>query len=140
MTESGRCLRRTITNPEELSLKLEDARLFLQRKSTGIRGQVRSVLVKAQHSVEAGQQAFWEAERSYRSQFRGLESRNDEIASNVHKAVDNLNQTARTFEETILDPLCEFGAIYRGFERGIRTFFGHPRPVSPFYKDDRVTG
>src|SRR5439155_9094713 len=87
MTESGRRIRRTIANPEELSGKLEDARLFLERKSTEISDQVRSAVNKAKQSMEAGQQAFREAELNYRSQFRGVESKNDEIASNVHQAV-----------------------------------------------------
>ena len=138
MTESGRRLRRTIANPEQLSGTLEDARLFLERKSTGISRQVRSVLDKAKQSMEAGQQAFQEAEKGYQSQVRSLEGKNDEIASTVHKAVDNLNKTARTLEETVLDPLYECHAIYRGLERGIRTFFGHRGQVSQFYKS--VTG
>jgi len=138
MTESGRRIRRTIANPEELSGKLEDARLFLERKSTEISDQVRSAVNKAKQSMEAGQQAFREAEQNYQSQFRGVERKNDEIASNVHKAVDNLNKTARTLEDTILDPLCELGAIYRGVERGIRTFVGPRGQVSSFYKNERV--
>jgi len=140
MTESGRRVRRTITNPDELSGTLEDARVFMERKSTAISNQVRGVLEKVQQSMEAGQQAFRDAEKAYQSQFRSLEGKNNEIVLTVHKAVDNLNKTARTLEETILDPLCEFSALYRGFERGVRTFLGRRGQVSPFFKNERVTG
>ena len=139
MTESGRRIRRKITDPEQLSGTLEDARLFLERKSTGISSQVRTVLEKAKQSMEAGQQAFRDAEQGFQSRFRSLEGKNNEITQNVHKAVDSLNKTARTLEETVLDPLYEFGALYRGVERGIRTFLGRRGQISPFYKE-RVSG
>jgi hypothetical protein len=47
-------------------------------------------------------------------------------------------------EESVLDPLCELGALYRGFERGIRAVFNRKSRehahVSSFYKNDRVPG
>jgi len=140
MTESGRRVRRTITNPEQLSGTLEDARVFMEQKSNAISTQVRGVLEKVKQSMEAGQQAFQDAEKSYQSRFRSLEGKNDEIAQNVHKAVDNLNKTARSLENTVLDPLYEFSALYRGFERGIRTFLGRRGQVAPFYKSERISG
>ena len=51
---------------------------------------------------------------------RAIESKNHEITSNVHNAVDNVARTAVTVEESVLDPVCEMGALYRGIERGIR--------------------
>ena len=54
----------------------------------------------------------------------------------VHKTVDNLSKTAYTVEQTILDPLCEVRALFRGFSRGIRTFLGRQGQVSQFQKTE----
>ena len=57
----------------------------------------------------------------------------------VHKTVDNMSRTAYTVEESVLDPILELGALYRGFERGIRAAFGSKAPgqISSF---SRTTG
>ncbi len=142
MTESGRKIRRAVTHPDELADTIEDARCFIEEKARMLNGQVRSVLDKAKEGLEAGQRAYSEAEQGYHSQLHQLEGKNNEIASNVHKTVDNMTRTAYTVEESVLDPIYELGALYRGFERGIRTLFGSKRQgeVSSFYRNDRVTG
>lgn len=120
MTESGRRVRREITSGE----KLEDARMFIEKKGRAVTDEVRGVLDKAKESMAAGQHAYEEAEQSYRSQLKKIESKNNEIASGVHKTIDNWNRTAYTMEQTVLDPIYEVGAIARGIDRGVRTFLG----------------
>jgi hypothetical protein len=72
------------------------------------------------------------------AQLRQIEGKNNEIVTNVHKTVDNVSRTAYTVEESVLDPIFELGALYRGFERGIRAVFGSKSggqgQVSSFYK------
>src|SRR5262249_34540129 len=140
MTESGRRVRESIRHPEDLPEKVDEAREFVERKAQIVAGRVRDMLERAKHAMENGERAFREAELSYRSQLRGLETKNTEIAANVHKAVDNLKTTAYRVEESILDPLYEAGALYRGIARGIRVFLGRQSQVSPFYKSERVSG
>jgi len=141
MTESGRKIRRAVTHPDELADSIEDARSYIESKARMVNGRVRSVLDKAKDGLDAGQRAYQEAEQGYHSQLHKLEGKNNEIATNVHKTVDNMTRTAYTVEESVLDPLFELGALYRGFERGIRTVFSGKRQqgeVSSFYKSDRI--
>lgn len=140
ITKNGKKVRHAITHPEEIAENLDEARTFIEQKARGVTQHVRTVLDKAKEGMEAGQRAFHEAEESYRSNLRKIEGKNNEIASSVHKSVDNLNQTAYTVEQTLLDPLYEAGALFRGIQRGVRTFLGRQGQVAPFYKDDRVTG
>jgi gas vesicle protein len=144
MTESGRKVRRAVTHPDELADSIEDARLFIESKARKVTGQVRNVIDIAKEGLEEGQRAYQEAEQGYQSQMRQLEGKNNEIASNVHKTVDNVNRTAYTVEQSVLDPIFELRALYKGFERGIRALLGHKSrgqgQVSSFYKGDRVSG
>ena len=142
MSESGRKIRHAVTHPDELADSIEDARSFIESKAQMVTGQVRSVIDIAKAGLDEGQRAFHEAEQSYQSQLRNLEGKNNDIASGVHKTVDNVNRTAYTVEQSLLDPIFELGALYRGFERGIRTLIEHkPKGhVSSFYKSERVTG
>src|SRR5438445_11517656 len=107
-----------------------------------VTSQVLGAMDKAKQGLEEGQRAYGSAEQNYQSQLRRLEGKNNEIASTVHKTVDNVNRTAYTVEQSVLDPLFELSALYRGFERGIRTLIDHkPKGhVSSFYKSERVTG
>lgn len=124
-TESGRKVRRSIGRPSELADNLEEARGYFERKTRVVTDQVRNVLDKAKEGMEAGQRAFNEADQKFRAHIQKLEGKNDQVASNVHKAVDNMSRTASTIERSILDPVYEVGALYRGIECGIRTLLGH---------------
>jgi hypothetical protein len=142
MSESGRKIRRAVTHPDELADTIEDARSFIESKAQIVTGQVRNVIDMAKTGLDEGQRAFHEAEKSYQSQLRDLEGKNNEFASSVHKTVDNVNRTASTVEQSLLDPIFELTALYRGFERGIRTLIEHkPKGrVSSFNRGERVTG
>ena len=144
LTESGRKVRHAVTHPDELADTIETARSFIETQARTVTGQVRSVIDKAKAGLDEGQRAYREAEQGYTSQLRQIEGKNNEIASTVHKTVDNVSRTAYTVEESVLDPIFELGALYRGFERGIRAVFGNAakdqRPVSSFYKNERVSG
>ena len=151
LTDSGRKVRRYVTHPDELADDLEGARHFVEQKARRVTDQVHGILNKAKYGIEEGQAAYREAEQSFRVKARQIENKNTEIVSNVHKVVDNVNRTAVTIERSVLDPICEIGALYRGIERGIRTFFGKepaqsphekfqgPTPT-PIYQDTRVMG
>lgn len=138
MTESGRKVRHAVTHPDELANTIEDARSFIESQAKMVTGQVRSVVDKAKSGLDEGQRAYREAEQGYMAQLRQIEGKNNEIITNVHKTVDNVSRTAYTVEESVLDPIFELGALYRGFERGIRAVFGSKSggqgQVSSFYK------
>src|SRR6266581_4947001 len=142
MTGSGKKIRHAVTHPDELADAIEDARSFVDSNAKMVMEQVRSFMDKAKMGLEEGQLAYREAEKNYQSQLRRLEGKNNEIASNVHKTVDSLNRTAYTLEQSVLDPIFELGALYRGIERGIQVVFGHAPhgQVSRFYKSERITG
>jgi hypothetical protein len=143
LTESGRKVRYAVTHPDELADTIEDARSYIESQAKMVTGQVRSVIDKAKVGLDEGQRAYREAEQSYVSQMRQIEGKNNEIASSVHKTVDNVSRTAYTVEESVLDPIFELGALYRGLERGIRAVFGAKTPgqrdVSSFYKNERFS-
>jgi len=142
MTESGRKIRHAVTHPDELADNIEDARSFVESKAKIVTGQVRNVLDKAKAGLDQGQRAYREAEQGYQVQMRQLEGKNNEITSSVHRTVDNVNRTAVTVEKSVLDPIYELGALYRGIEAGIRTVLGDtPRAhgeVSSFFKNERA--
>jgi gas vesicle protein len=144
MTESGRKVRRAITHPDELTDDIEGARSVIERKARVITDQVHSFIGKAEQSMEEGERAYREAGEEFRLRARRLERKNDEITSQVHNTVEKMNQTAVTIEHSVLDPICEMGALYRGIERGIRRLFGRSseRTVSsgPIPVRDRTMG
>jgi len=129
MTESGRKIRHTMTHPDELADNLDDLRTLIDRKAKIVTDQVHGFMGKAKRSIEEGQYAYREASQNYRSRVREIESKNNEITSNVHDAVDNVSRTAVTVEESVLDPICEIGALYRGIERGIRALLNKERSL-----------
>lgn len=139
MTESGRRVRRSLAHPEDLPEKMEDARIYVERRTRMAVRQLQDILDRAKNGMEAGQRAFDEADARYRSQLRQIENKNEEIASTVHQAVDDLNKTAYTFEESVLEPIYELSALYRGIECGLRTAFGRKAQIAPF-KSERITG
>jgi len=146
LTESGRKVRHALTHPDELADNLDDAREFIETKARIVTDQVHDVLGKAKRGIEAGEVAYREAEQRFQSRVRELEGKNNEITSNVHRTVDNVNRTAVTIEQSVLDPICELSALYRGIERGVRSLFGgasggasESRPT-PIYRDTRVMG
>jgi gas vesicle protein len=145
MTESGRKIRRSVTHPDELADNLDELRNFVDRKAKYITDHVHGFMGKAKRSIEEGQYAYREASQQYRSRVREIETKNNEITSNVHQAVDNMSRTAVTVEESVLDPVVELGALYRGIERAVRALLnktgerspqGGPIPI----RDHRVMG
>ena len=105
VTESGRKIRHSITHPDELADNFEDVRDFVESKARLVTGHVHQVLGKAKHVIEEGERAYHEAEQNFQSRIHSLQSKSGEI------------------EQTVLDPICELGALYRGIERGVRTVF-----------------
>jgi len=142
MTGSGRKIRHTVTHTDELADTIEDARCFIESKAKLVTAEVRGAIDKAKQGLEEGQRAYREAEQSYQSQLRRLEGKNNEITTNVHKTVDNFNRAAYRVEQSILDPIFELGALYRGIERAIRVVFAQmpQRQVASFFKSRRIGG
>jgi hypothetical protein len=135
-TESGRKVRHVVTHPDELAETVEDVRSYIESQAKMVSGQVRNVLDRAKLGWDEGHRAYGETGLNHESRLRHLEGKNNEIASSVHKTVDNMSRTAYTVEESVLDPIFELVAIYRGFERGIRAVLGGKTKahVSSFYK------
>jgi gas vesicle protein len=139
-TDSGRKVRRAITHPDELADNIDEVRAFIERKAEDVTGRVRTVIDRAKESMEAGQRAFEEANQGHRTNMQRMEDKNNQIASTVHKNVDNLKTTAYTVEQSLLDPLYEALAMYRGFRRGVRTMLGRTGEVAPFRRSGTDRG
>jgi hypothetical protein len=142
ITESGRKIRRSVTHPEELADNLDDARMFIERRAQVVTDQVHGVLNKARLGIEEGQLAYRQARQEFQTKFRRIEGKSNEITANVHRTIDNMSRTAVTLEQSVLDPISELGALYRGIERGIRSLFGRKERIgpTPIYPDSRVIG
>jgi|SRR5579883_2892423 len=145
MTESGRKIRHSITHPDELAENMEDVRSFIETKARIVTDRVHGVLDRAKTGIEEGERAYHEAEQGFQSKVHQLQGKSGEITSNVHTVVDNVNRTAMTIEQSVLDPIVELGALYRGIERGIRAALGKGKEQSsqtptPIYRDSRVMG
>ena len=107
--------------------------------------------------MDVGRRAYDEANEHYQATLNKIQSRNTEIASNVHKSVDTLAETASSTQKSFLDPVYEALALVTGINRGLRRFLGGTGCVVdfgesgagtgaaagrdvPFFKDERVTG
>jgi gas vesicle protein len=141
MSESGRKIRHSVTHPDELAGNLDEARTFIESKTRMVTDQVHSVLQKAKQGIEEGERAYHEAEERFQTRVRELQGRSGDVATNVHKTVDNVKSTAVTIEHDLLDPIVELGALYRGIERGIRSVFGNKdKEPEMIYTNTRMMG
>lgn len=127
-TESGRKIRRSAAHPEHLADNLEGARTFIEGKARMVTDRVHTVIDKAKRSIEAGERSYRQSEQDYQARLFGrIEGKSNEITSGVHKTVDNVSRTATTIERSVIDPICEMGALYRGVATGIRSLLGKNR-------------
>jgi hypothetical protein len=124
MTESGKKIRHSITHPDELANNLDGARGFMEQKTRMVTDRVHGIIARAKRGIDDGQRAYQEAGQEFRSRASRIETKNNEIASGVHNTVDKMSRTAVTVEQSVLDPICEIGALYRGIERGVRSLLG----------------
>jgi len=143
-SESGRKIRRSVAHPDELADNVDQARNFIERNARVVTDQVHRFMGKAKSSIEEGQYAYREAGQQYRTRARRIENKNREITADVHDTVDKMSQAAAGVEQSILDPICEMGAMFRGFERGIKALLGKTRerstPEGPIPIRDRMMG
>jgi len=146
-TDAGRKIRRSVTHPNELAVDIEHAGHFIERKAGVVANWIHGRIDEAKRSIEEGQVAYREAGQQYRLQAQRVESKNSEITAVVHDTVDNLSSTATHVGQSVLNPIVEIGALYRGFEKGIRALLGktttdhtmHEGPI-PMHSDRRVMG
>jgi gas vesicle protein len=124
LTKSGTKIRRTISNPDEIADNLDDVRQFFERKARVVTDQVHGVINKAQRGITEGERAYRQAEQEYQAQVHKLDSKSNEIASNVHNTVDKVSRTAVNIEHSVLDPIGELIALCRGVDRGVRALLG----------------
>jgi hypothetical protein len=136
VTDSGRKIRHAVAHPDDLAGNLEEARDFIQRKAQFVSEQVHGAIAKAKLGIDEGERAYHEAERRFQLRAQQIEGKNEQIAASVHQTVDNVSRTAVTVERSVLDPICELGALYRGIERGVRAIWGKSGPT-PAYRDIR---
>jgi len=143
-SESGRKIRRSVAHPDELADNVDQARNFIERNARVVTDQVHRFMGKAKSSIEVGQYAYREAGQEYRTRARRIENKNREITADVHDTVDKISGAAAGVEQSILDPICEMGAMFRGFERGIKALLGKARerstPEGPIPIRDRMMG
>ena len=146
MSESGRKIRRSVTHPDELADSVDEARQFVEQKAQVITDQVHGLLGKARLGIEEGQLAYRQAQQDYHAKFQRIETKSNQVAADVHRSIDNITRSAVSIEKSVLDPIAEMGALYRGIERGIRSIFGKtrsqtsPHGAIPIYRDTRIMG
>lgn len=124
MTESGKKVRHSITHPDELANNLDGARSFMEEKTRMVTDRVHGIINKARKGIEEGQRAYEQAGQEFRSRANRFENRGNEITSDVHTTVDKMSRTAVSVEQSVLDPICEMGALYKGIERGVKVLLG----------------
>jgi gas vesicle protein len=140
-TDSGKKIRYTVTHPDELANSLEHAGDFLEQKARIVTDRVHGVMEKAKRSMEEGERAYREAGQRYHSQVRQIESRNSEITSSIHNTIDRVSRSAVNVEQSVLDPVSELRALYRGIERGLRLLFQRRQEGAiPIHRDQRLMG
>jgi gas vesicle protein len=130
VSDSGKRLRQRVTHPDQLADDLDGVRTFVENKARDVTDRVHGFIGRAKQSIDEGQRAYQHAGDEYRSRARRLETKNKDIASTVHQTVDRMSHTAAHIEQSVLDPICEMGALFRGIERGIRSLIGRTRERS----------
>jgi len=123
LTDSGKRVRRSIGNADIGSIipdKIEDARLFIEKKAVKVQDRVQCLVDRAKESFEAGKTAFDESGRGLHKKLDELDQQNTAVLSNVHRAVDNVHKTVYTVEKTLLEPFYQVVGIVRGVDRGFR--------------------
>jgi len=143
-SESGRKIRRSVTHPDELADNIDQARNFIEQKARVVTEHAHRFMGKAKSSIEEGQYAYREAGQHFRTRARRVESKHNEITSDVHDTVEKISAAAVGVEHSLLDSVCEMGAMFRGFERGIKALLGKVRerstPEGPIPIRDRMMG
>jgi gas vesicle protein len=142
VTDSGKKIRYTVTHPDELANNLEHAGDFLEEKARFVTGHVHGIIDKAKRSIEEGERAYREAGQRYQSQVRQIESKNNEITSTIHSTIDRVSRSAVTVEQSVLDPISDLRALYRGIERGLKLLFQRSQegPIPIQTRDQRLMG
>jgi hypothetical protein len=150
-TESGRRVRYSLGHPEQLADDVEGARERIQSKARMVTDRVHGLLNRAKYAIEEGQLAYRVAADEFQIRARQVQGKSNHIASDVHQTVDNVARAASSIEESVLDPICEMGALFRGIERGVRTILGKNAPAArtgspnleepiPIYRSTHVVG
>jgi len=148
VTESGKRIRHSVTHPDELAHDIDGVRSLVESKARIVTNKVHGVIGKAKQSIDEGQRAYQEAGQEYRLRANRLEAKNSQIASTVHATVDRMSNAAANIEQSVMDPICELGALARGIERGVRALIGKTgertlrsaQEPAPLSMDQRVMG
>jgi len=106
--------------PQKMEALLET----VERCAYDVSGRLENMRRRVMESLEAGRRGYDESEGGFRRKVHTFESKNDQIAAKVHRAIDELNRTILTLEKSILDPLYHLGSVVRGIRRGVRTLAG----------------
>jgi gas vesicle protein len=128
MTNSGRQVRQNVLSADGTSAipdKIEDARLFIERRGKDVGDRVRGIVDRAKEAVDAAKEAYEESGQSLNTKMSSLERTNGQVLGNIHRAIDNVNKTIHTIEKSVLDPIYQATAIFRGVDRGVRRFVGN---------------
>src|SRR4051812_31480491 len=113
LTKPGQRVRDSVLNMEASSAipdKIEDVRLFIEQHGQDVGNRLRSVMDRVSESFEEGRRAYEEGSVDFRRRIQTLDSNGDQVVSDIHRAIDNLNRTIRTVEQSLLEPLYQAGA------------------------------
>ena len=139
LTDSGRKTVRSVRqfDPNRIPEKLNELRTTVERGGRDITRRVETVRHRIQDSFEAGRNVYMDPDNQLDAQLRRMESRNNQVAEEIHRAVDELNKTVLTVEKSVLSPFYEVTSLIRAVKRGWNTLKASPRPLA---EAPKVTG
>jgi len=123
LTEKGRRVGDSIFKMETTSAipdKIEEFRQFIEKRGTELGDRIRGVVDRVKVSVEEGKHVYEEGGLELRHRLDSLDRAGGEVVANIHRAIDNLNRTVRTVEQSILEPIYQAGVMFKAVDSGVR--------------------
>jgi gas vesicle protein len=132
-TDSGRRVIQSARHldPNKFPDKIEELRNVIEQRGQQVGRHVEAVRDRIMHSIDAGKEAYNDKDNGFENQIRRLQSRNGEITSSLHRAVDNLNNTIFGFEKSVLEPVYQVGTIVRAVKHGACSLINSEKKENP---------
>ncbi len=122
-TKQGHRVRDSVFNRETTAIipgKIEGARRFIERRGDEVSDKLRVVVDRVKGSMEEGKRTYRQGSEHLTRRMDRIGQTSNQVVSNIHLAIDNLNKTLHTVEHKVLEPIYEAASIAQGVQSGVK--------------------